>query len=67
MKGIIIDWSDAEAKGLIEAVGNDVANNVLKGCIVHWTRSYQRVAERVNLSLKGNNKKVVDETFCKNC
>ena len=45
LKRIIIDWSDAEAKGLREAVGSDVANNVLKGCNVHWTRSYQRVAE----------------------
>jgi len=39
-------------------------NGVLKGCNVCWTRSYQRVAEKVNHSLKGNNKKEADETFC---
>ena len=47
LRGIVIDWSDAEANGLRKAVGDIVANRLLKGCQVHWSRSYQRVAEKV--------------------
>ena len=32
--GIITDWSDAEINGLKEAVGKEVAENLLKGCKV---------------------------------
>jgi len=42
-----MDWSDAEARGLREAVGDETAESILRGCNVHWARSYQRVAERV--------------------
>ncbi len=45
--GVITDWSDAEISGLSEAVGNDVAKKLLKGCSVHWSRSWQRVRDRV--------------------
>ena len=45
--GVVIDWSDAEAEGLRLAVGKETANVLLKGCKVHWIRSYQRVAEKV--------------------
>ena len=31
----MIDWSDAEANGLRKAVGDIVANRLLKGCQVH--------------------------------
>ena len=48
LKGVIVDWSDTEAKGLRKVVRNKVADKVLKGCNIHWTRSYQRVAEKVN-------------------
>ena len=53
LKGIIVDWSDTESKGLWEVIGEDTTELVLKGCYssVHWTRSYQRVAERVNCSV----------------
>ena len=45
--GIIIDWNDAEADGLLLAVGEEMANTLLKGCKVHWIRSYQGVADKV--------------------
>ena len=48
LRGIIVDWSNTEAKGLREAIGDKIADSVLKGCNVHWTWSYQRVAEKVN-------------------
>ena len=38
LKGIIVDWSDTEAKGLREVIGEDTTELVLKGCNVHWTR-----------------------------
>ena len=43
LKGIIVDWSDTEAKGLREVVGDMTADKVLKGCNVHWTRFYQPI------------------------
>ena len=41
--GVIINWSDAEIQGLEGAVGPDVATRFLKGCSVHWSRSWQCV------------------------
>ena len=41
--GVIIDWSDAEIQGLGQAVGPDVARKLIRGCSVHWSRSWQRV------------------------
>jgi len=64
LKGIIVDWSDTEAKGLREVVGEDVAELVLRGCNVHWVRSYQRVAERVNAGEKKENKRAAVDAFC---
>ena len=46
LRGIVIDWSDAEADGLRKAVGDIVANRLLKGCQVYWARSYQRLLMR---------------------
>ena len=48
--GIMIDWSDAEIKGLQLAVGDKQAEELLKGCKVHWLRSCQRVADSVSSS-----------------
>ncbi len=45
--GVVIDWSDAEMRGLREAVGTEMATKLLKGCQVHWNRSWQRVRDRV--------------------
>ena len=45
--GVVVDWSDAEIKGLGNAVGKELAITLLKGCKVHWTRSWQRVRDRI--------------------
>ena len=47
---LIVDWSDAQIKGLQLAIGNEKAEMLLKGCKVHWIRSCQRVAEKVAFS-----------------
>ena len=45
--GVVIDWSDAEAAGLKKAVGEQKAEEFLKGCKVHWQHSCQQIANRV--------------------
>ena len=50
LQGMVIEWSDAEIKGLRSNVGKEMADKLLKGCKVHWQRSCQHVAERVSLS-----------------
>ena len=45
--GVVVDWSDAEIKGLGSAVGKELAITLLKGCRVHWTRLWQRVRDRI--------------------
>ena len=45
--GVVIDWCDAEINGLGKAVGKDTAVTLLRGCNVHWIRSWQRVRDRV--------------------
>ena len=47
---IVTDWSDSEINGLKKAIGNDVAEKLLKGCTVHWLRSCKRIAERIATS-----------------
>ena len=66
LKGIIVDWSDTETKGLRQAIGEDTADRLLRGCNVHWARSYQRVADRVtcNSRVQMCNKKIASEAFC---
>ena len=66
LKGIIVDWSDTEGKGLHEMIGEDTTELaiVLKGCNVHWIRSYQRVAERVNSNVSKGNRRTAVEAFC---
>ena len=44
--GIVTDLSDAEISGLGEAIGKE-AKKLLRGCKIHWARSYQRVRDRV--------------------
>ena len=34
LKGIVADWSDTQLQGLQDAVGEEKANNVVKGCQV---------------------------------
>ena len=43
--GVITDCSDAEIKGLQLAVGKAQAEELFRGCKVHWLRSSQRVAD----------------------
>ena len=59
-----MDWNDTETKGLREAVGEELADRLLRGCNVHWARSYQRVADRVNSSVQKCNRKLATEAFC---
>ena len=42
-----MDWSDAEIRGLALALGEEQALTLLKGCKVHWPRSWQRVQDRI--------------------
>ena len=45
--GVVVDWSDAQCNGLRLALGKELADELLRGCEVHWNRSYQRVSEKV--------------------
>ena len=65
LKGIVLDWSDTERKGLEVAIGKDLTENLLIGCQVHYGRSYQRVAERVSNLLPRQIRNVSREAFCK--
>ncbi len=47
LTGVVTDWSDAEILGLGEAVGKDTAKTLLKGCKVHWSRSWPRMRDKV--------------------
>ena len=47
LKGVVTDWSDAEIARLRSAVGENLGSKLLKGCQVHWNRSWQRVRDRI--------------------
>ncbi len=36
-----------KTRGLRDAVGTDMARTLLKGCQVHWNRSWQRIRDRI--------------------
>ena len=55
LKGVVVDWSDAEIKGLSQTVGQDMAIELLKGCAIHWTRSWPRVRDRVAMTSNDKN------------
>ena len=59
-----MDWSDTEAKGLREVIGAEMAERILRGCNVHWARSYQRVAARVNKAVNQSHYQLAVEAFC---
>ena len=65
LKGIVLDWSDTERKGLEEAMGKETAERLMIGCLVHYSRSYQRIAERVSSSLSLEIRNISKNTFCK--
>ena len=50
LMGIVTDWSDAEISGLKEAIGKETATKVLRGCKIHWARSWQRVQDCIACS-----------------
>ena len=64
LKGVVMDWSDTEAKGLREVIGAEMAERILRGCNVHWARSYQRVAARVNKAVNQSHYQLAVEAFC---
>jgi len=38
---VVTDWSDAEVRGLCDAVGEQVRQSLVRGCHVHWNHSWQ--------------------------
>jgi len=41
-----------------------MAERILRGCNVHWARSYQRVAARVNKAVNQSHYQLAVEAFC---
>ena len=52
---ILVDFDDAQAKGLKEVLGEENSERVLRGCHVHWTRSLQRVCKLVTKTREERN------------
>jgi len=63
LQGIVVDWSDTERAGLIKALGSELAGRLLRGCAVHWARSYQRVAARITSTVPSSKKTLAREAF----
>ncbi len=64
LKAIVLDWSDTERKGRELAVGRDTAEKVMVGCLVHYGRSYQRVADKVSASFTQKFQKLSRKALC---
>ena len=64
LKGIVMDWSDTERKGLELAIGKTTAEKLVIGCLVHYGKSYQRVAHRVSSSVPVQIRRVSRDSFC---
>ena len=47
VKQILVDFDDAKYNGLVEVLGTDFAQKVIRGCSVHWMRSVNRIAKMV--------------------
>ena len=60
---LLLTGSDAEADVLRLVLGEQTANQLLKGCKVHWIRSYQRVADRVCKNQHHENRRVENDAF----
>ena len=65
LNGIVLDWSDAERKGLEKVMGKETAERLMIGCLIHYSRSYQHVAERVRSSLSLEIRDISKNAFCK--
>jgi len=63
LQGIVVDWSDTERAGLIKALGSELATKLLRGCAVHWARSYQRVAAGVSTTVPNSNRILARQAF----
>ena len=48
---VVLHWSDTERKGLGLAVDKTTAENLMIGSLVHHSRSYQHVADRISSSV----------------
>ena len=44
---MLVDFDDAQYKGLKECLGEELANKVIRGCSVRWQRSVNRVCKLV--------------------
>ena len=47
LKQILVDFDDTEYNGLVQVLGKDLAEKLIRGCSVHWMRSVNRVAKIV--------------------
>ena len=47
LRSILVDFDDAQYKGLKECLGEELAKKVIRGCSVHWQRSVNRVCKLV--------------------
>ena len=47
LRSILVDFDDAQYKGLKECLGEELAKKVIWGCSVHWQRSVNRVCKLV--------------------
>ena len=63
LQGVVVDWSDTEPAGLIKALGPELAGRLLRGCAVHWARSYQRVAKRIPSTVTSGKKILARQAF----
>ena len=61
LKGIIVDWSDTETKGLREAIGEKVSDCLLRGCNVATLGQIIPTSCRQS---KRVTKKLANEAFC---
>ena len=67
LRSILVDFSDAQYKGLQDCLGDDLVKKIIRGCSVHWQRSVNRVTKLVCQSeeeqrvFKSLAKKIQDE------
>ena len=45
LRSILVDFDDAQYKGLQQCLGEELAKKVIRGCSVHWQRSVNRVCK----------------------
>jgi hypothetical protein len=45
LRSILVDFNDAQYKGLQQCLGKELAKKVNRGCSVHWQRSVNRVCK----------------------